>query len=256
MDDVKIIIAAHKKYEMPVNDIYVPIHVGGINKESLGYIKDSSGENISEKNNSYCELTDLYYAWKNMHSKYLGLVQYRRYFKGKLKVQINGKKRKILSKNEIIDCLNKYDVILPKKRHYWIETNESQYIHAHHKEGLIECENAIKKLYPEYLDNWHKLLKKRSGHRFNMYIMTKEKSDRYCEWLFSILEEVEKNVDITNWTKSEQRIFGYLAERLLDLYIVQNNYKFKNQSYFFAENQNWFKKIFNFIKRKFGGNKK
>ena len=33
MDDVKIIIAAHKKYEMPVNDIYVPIHVGGINKE-------------------------------------------------------------------------------------------------------------------------------------------------------------------------------------------------------------------------------
>lgn len=251
MNNIKLIIAAHKKYEMPSDEVYLPIHVGKEGKDSLGYQEDNVGENISSKNFSYCELTGLYWAYKNLEYDVLGLVHYRRYFKGKLKVVINGKKRKILSKEEIENILKEYDIILPSKRHYYIETNESQYLHAHHKEGLEECEKAINKLYPDYLEAWKHMLKRRSGHRFNMFIMNKENADKFCKWVFDVLEEVEKNVDISTWDKSEQRIFGYLAERMMDVYVERNNLKVKEQKYFFAEKQNWFKKIFNFLKRKF-----
>ena len=247
----KIIIAAHKKYEIPKTDIYIPIHVGANGKESIGYTGDNTNDNISDKNYSYCELTGLYYAYKNLDFDILGLVHYRRYFKGNEKAIINGKKHKIIGESEIIKDLSKYDILLPKKRHYYIETNKSQYVHAHHEEGLIECEKALLKLYPEYIPEWKKMLKMRSGHRFNMFIAKRELVENYSNWLFDILFEIEKNLDISNWNSSEQRVFGYLSERLIDVYVLHNHLKVKNKKYFFAEKQHWFKKIFNFIKRKF-----
>lgn len=252
MSETKLIVAVHKKYEMPKNDIYLPLQVGSEGKDDLGYEKDNTGENISSKNYSYCELTGLYWAWKNLKCDYIGLVHYRRYFKGSYKAVINGKKVSMLSNDDVVNILNDADIILPKKRHYWIETNESQYLHAHHSAGLIECGKALKKLYPEYEKEWNDMLKKRSGHRFNMFVSKKELADNYCKWLFDILEETERNIDISDWNKSEQRVFGYLSERLLDVYVNHNNLKIKNQRYSFIEKQNWFKKGFRFIKRKFG----
>ena len=60
MKDIKIIVATHKKYQMPNDDIYLPIHVGAEGKESIGYQADNVGENISNKNSYFCELTGLY----------------------------------------------------------------------------------------------------------------------------------------------------------------------------------------------------
>lgn len=248
--DTKIIIATHKKYDIPKEDIYLPVQVGACGKEKIGYICDNEGDNISDKNYCYCELTGLYYAYKNLSYDVLGLVHYRRYFKGETPAIINGKKRKIISNTEIDYILNTYDVILPKKRHYFIETNESQYAHAHHAEGLEVCKSVLVKLYPDYKDDWDKMLKKRSGHRFNMFIAKKEIANSYCNWLFNILFETEKHLDISEWSKNEQRVYGFLSERLLDVYISHNKLKVKNQNYFFAEKQNWVKKIFNFLKRK------
>ncbi len=85
--EVKIIIATHKKYKMPTDNMYLPLHVGAEGKKdkdgielNLGYIKDNTGENISELNSSFCELTGLYWAWKNLNSDYIGLAHYRRHF--------------------------------------------------------------------------------------------------------------------------------------------------------------------------------
>lgn len=87
---VKIIIATHKKYRMPEDKMYVPVHVGAEGKNDLGYTKDNSGENISLLNPSFCELTGLYWAWKNLDYDYLGLAHYRRHFSLKKKRMING----------------------------------------------------------------------------------------------------------------------------------------------------------------------
>lgn len=62
--NTKIIIATHKLYDMPQDDIYLPVHVGREGKEPLPYQPDNTGDNISDKNASYCELTGLYWAWK------------------------------------------------------------------------------------------------------------------------------------------------------------------------------------------------
>lgn len=90
---VKIIVATHKKYQMPSDQMYIPIHVGADGKKDaegndldFGYIKDNTGDNISNLNPSFCELTGLYWAWKNLDADYIGLVHYRRHFSKKRKV--------------------------------------------------------------------------------------------------------------------------------------------------------------------------
>lgn len=77
--DIKVIVATHKQYRMPSDNCYMPLHVGKQGKVDLGYLGDDSGDSISEKNGHYCELTGLYWAWKNLKSDYIGLVHYRRY---------------------------------------------------------------------------------------------------------------------------------------------------------------------------------
>ena len=114
MKDIKIIVATHKKYEMPIYSYYLPLHVGKKGKEDLGYVGDATGENISEKNPFYCELTGIYWAWKNLKADYIGLVHYRRQFKGKNKKE-NSLFDCILSNKEIDKILNETDIILPKK---------------------------------------------------------------------------------------------------------------------------------------------
>ena len=105
---------------MPKDDIYFPIHVGREGKADLGYIGDNTGDNISAKNANYCELTGLYWAWKNLKCDYIGLCHYRRYFAGKNLHTNNAEKKKavILHRQDYEKLLREYDTILPVKRNY------------------------------------------------------------------------------------------------------------------------------------------
>ena len=80
--DIKILVASHKKAEMPEDGIYLPVHVGRAlhPDREFGYQSDAEGDNISIKNPYYCELTALYWAWKNLKADYVGLAHYRRHF--------------------------------------------------------------------------------------------------------------------------------------------------------------------------------
>ena len=78
--DIKILVATHKKYRMPEDNIYLPIQVGAEGKQSFGFQRDDAGENISSANPRMCELTAVYWAWKNLNADYIGLVHYRRHF--------------------------------------------------------------------------------------------------------------------------------------------------------------------------------
>ena len=79
--NIKMIVATHKKYEMPKDLMYVPLQVGADGKEKItDYEQDNIGDNISSKNPYFCELTGLYWAWKNLDADYIGLSHYRRHF--------------------------------------------------------------------------------------------------------------------------------------------------------------------------------
>lgn len=248
----------HKPYSIPDDKLYTPIQVG-FNKSIINpntnspIIRDNTGNNISNKNKNYCELTALYWIWKNLNLQefdYVGLDHYRRHFSTSL---VKRKSSPVLSAKELEKLLEKntVDILLPKKRHYWIETNYSQYVHAHHKEDLEITRKAIMQLFPDYLSSYDTVMRKTSGHRFNMLIMRSDILAEYCSWLFPILEYVENNIDISNYSDYDSRIFGFIGERLLDVWLLTTKHTYKDISYIFKDPVNWIKKIASFIKRRF-----
>lgn len=250
---LNILIATQKKYWLPDEDVYLPIHVGREGKEYLGYIGDNTGNNISAKNANYCELTGLYWAWKNLKCDYIGLCHYRRYFASS---NIHGnniekKKAAILKRQDYEKLLQEYDVILPVKRNYYIETVRSQYEHAHSKRDLDVTEKIIGELYPEYSEAFAKVMGRRKLHILNMFVMKKQYFDEYCKWLFSILFELEKRIDISGYNQYEARVYGFISERLLNVWFEKQQLKIKEMPVVFLEKQNWPKKILEFLKRKF-----
>ncbi len=248
MKDIKIIICTTKKYNFPKDKIYLPLLLNSNNIKLKFDYKDNQGTNISDKNYSFCELTGLYWALNNLDFEYLGLDHYRRLF---TKNKITKFKKKPLTYLEINKLLDKYDCILPKKRHYYIETNYSHYIHAHHKEPLDKTKEIIKSKYPDYLESFNKVMEARSSHMFNMFIMKKDLLIKYTNFLFDVLFTLESDIDISTYSDYEKRVFGFVGELLLDVFIKKENIKYKDIDYIFTEKQNWFKKIFNFLKRKF-----
>lgn len=245
-------MATHKKYWMPKDEIYLPIHVGKKGKEDLGCIGDDTGDNISTKNPNYCELTGLYWAWKNLDCEYIGLCHYRRYFAHKSKrSKLEDKRQSILTKVDYEQLLQQYDVILPKKRNYYIETVRSQYEHAHNKRDLDEVENIIKEKYPVYIKAFEKVMNSRKLYIYNMFAMKKSLFDEYCAWLFDILFTLENRIDISDYDKYNARVFGFLSERLFNVWLEKKSLKVKTINVVFLEKINWIKKIYKFMKRKY-----
>ena len=232
---------------MPEDDIYLPLHVGKVGKPDIGFQGDDTGDNISEKNPNFCELTGLYWAWKNLDTDYIGLVHYRRHFSVKPK---KDKFESILTRQQIEKILNTIDLVLPRQRNYYIETIYSHYAHTFDSMHLDKTRLIIGKKYPEYLNSFDKVMKSRGAHMFNMFIMKKELLNEYCTWLFDILFELEKQINISSMTTFEARLFGRVSERLLDVWLNKNHILYKEISYIHMEPVNWWKKIGGFLKAK------
>lgn len=254
--DIKIIVATHKRALMPADECYLPLHVGREGKADLGYTGDNTGDNISARNPSFCELTGVYWAWKNLKADYVGLVHYRRAFAHHYRFSLSGRRKQILTKQDYEKLLLKADVILPGKRHYYIETSRSQYEHAHNPQDLVVLEQIIKERHPESADAFTNVMGRTSGHRFNMFVMRKAVFDDYCTWLFDILFELERRIDITTYNQYNSRVFGFIGERLLDVWVESRGIKYTEQKVLFLEKQNWVKKIYEFIRRKVVGKAK
>ena len=257
MESIKVIVATHKKYQMPKDEMYLPVHVGAEGKDSIDFTPDNTGDNISEKNPYYCELTGLYWAWKNLDADYIGLVHYRRHFTVSKKIpkEENEKFKIILSERQTRDLIKNTDVILPKKRHYYIENLYSHYEHTMYVEPLEITGEIIKEKYPDYWAEFEKLHTRTSAHMFNMMIMKKEILNEYCEWLFNILFELEKRINIAQYDSFHSRFFGRVSELLLDVWVNTNNIKYKEVKIIDMQNINWIKKGMSFLSAKFTGKK-
>ncbi|MGX3014402.1 DUF4422 domain-containing protein [Ursidibacter sp. B-7004-1] len=257
MNEVKIIIATHKAYQFPLEGYYQPIYVGSeLRNDKLDILSDNTGDNISIKNSSFCELTALYWAWKNHFFDdvdYIGLVHYRRYFKGK---EINFNGIKIASDNELISHLKNYDCIVPKKRNYYIETIYSHYKNAHFIKDIEITRDLISEKYSSYLPYFDIVMNGKKLHLYNMFVMNKENTKAYCEWLFPILFELENKIDITSYNIYQKRVFGFISERLFNVWILRNNISIKEVNIVNIERENWLNKIYYFLKRKLIGKSK
>ena len=248
---LKIVVATHKPYWMPGDSAYLPVQAGSAGKDSImGYQRDDDGVNISVKNPNYCELTALYWAWKNLDADYLGLAHYRRHFEGK---GAGDKKDRVATGAQVMDMLQKAPVVLPKPRNYYIETNYSQYVHAHHEEDLVQTRALLQERSPKLVEKYDEVMDRTYGHRFNMFVMRRDVADEWCSWLFDLLFALEERLDISDYSQNDARVFGFVSERLLDVWIEGNAIECVEMPVVNLESQHWVKKGTSFLKRKFGG---
>lgn len=234
---IKILVACHKADPaIRQDDIYMPIHVGkALHPElDLGFQGDDTGDNISEKNGSYCELTAHYWYWKNCKiDDYVGLCHYRRYFDfgdrlpyGKYQVNLTPQDFGTLEydNREIFKAMDGVDIILttPIRYPYSLYTD---YCCCHILEDLQVMERVIKDMYPCYSDAFDIIMRHNNKlSHYNMFVMSGDLFRDYSKWLFDILFEVQKRIRISEYP-SQARVFGYMAERLLNIYVKGRNLK-------------------------------
>lgn len=218
--DTRIYVMTHKKIEPIENDIYIPLHVGRHGKESLGYIGDDTGESISEKNSNYCELTGLYWLWKNVDCDIIGVCHYRRFFT---------RHEQILDREYIENTLHIYDAIIPDSR-CSAEGNVKLHYGARHMiEDLMLCGEVIGEIYPEYNNAFEIVMNANLISVGNMWITRKEIFDKYCQWLFDILFEVEKRIDFSKYDEYQGRVMGFLSERLFRVWLIMQEYNIREE---------------------------
>lgn len=253
--ELSIFSVFHKDYPQPGGNFICPIQVGkSINTVDLGMLSDNTGVNISFKNGTYCELTALFWIWKNIddiQSEFIGLSHYRRYFcLPETKVKNFGwikfskeNKHAIFTKQLNVDELSKLGgemmssrllrplkegkLIVPRPistthgKQYPFSIKDN-YIFHHIKEDWDILEVCIAELYPDYSDFASTFFSdSREMYSFNMFVGHRNFLISYCEWLFPLLEAIERKVKISSYPY-QQRIFGFMAERLFNLYLKKN----------------------------------
>jgi len=237
--NVKILVCTHKKAPCLNDEVYMPIQVGRLDVDyDLGFQTDAEGINIGHKHYTYSEFTAIYWAWKNIKDiEYIGYCHYRRYFC--LNQHKNYPREALIIKEEELfkidfstdslkNIFSKYDVVLPRKRIFpsnvWKVMNS-----CHDKRDMQIVEKILEKLHPEYVQTFNKCLKKTNRlEQVGILITRKEIFDRYCEWLFSILEEIEKNTNFNENSLHTGRKIGFIAEQLCPVYFHHHNFRIKH----------------------------
>ena len=249
MSRTRIIVASHAPYWMPADALYLPVHAGAASKETLpGFQRDDEGENISDRNARYSELTALYWAWKNLDAQYIGLAHYRRHFRG-------AGERGTLTSAEAERLLARAPVILPRKRNYYIETVESHYAHTADGEHIDILREVVAELAPEYSAALERRLAMRTTHICNMFVMRRDILDAYCAWLFPILDKVDARIDFASLPPYHARAVGRVAEYLLDVWVDTNGIAYVERSMRILGSRHLVGRVRAFLAAKFLGRK-
>jgi hypothetical protein len=235
------------------NEIYVPIMAGKVlHTDPIKLRGDDTGDSISEKNQFFSELTGIYWVWKNTTQDIVGCCHYRRYFSAhdepfdyKLKRavykfaglykkrygliytgNIERFKSRIISQVEIREIFQHYDAILPQKRKlkYSVRIHYERY---HNNQDLKIIEDILRTISPEFLPAYSDVLNGKRLYANNMFILPAEHFNQFMTWWFKVLFEFEKNVDLNEYRGYQQRVVGFLAERLLTTWFYHQKLRVK-----------------------------
>lgn len=261
MADIKLFVCCHKLELIPKHPLLFPIQVGAFlaDKHFRDYLHDDTGDNISEKNGSYCELTAQYWAWKNVKADYYGFFHYRRFLYPDINARLPYRIERepnlsILNKigyGEFADLIQKYDLIAPIGENMYVSVRD-HYANApfHHLTDLDLVEMITRERTPEISGAMEEYMSNTISYFGNIYIMRRRLFQNYCSWLFPVLEEFDCISDTKNYSVQEKRVDGYLAERLLGTYITKIKKESKNKvleipRVHFASTNYWRKSLIN-----------
>lgn len=253
--EIKICVAYHKPSDLLPGDIYLPIHVGkSLHPElNLGIQGDNEGDNISDENGYYCELTALYWLWKNVKADVKGLFHYRRILATETNFKLYLRKQRdrifkrdylpslTMDKNKFLDTAKitsekipqmmiVFDILTTRKCKFTLDVN--RYFSNIGREYITILRKALFNKYPEYVPKFEESLKSYETHFANITVMKNSIFNDYCQFIFTTLEEVKRILIDDNYLidlKSElifSRILGYLAEILTNVYVEFNKTKY------------------------------
>ena len=229
----------HTRFEQTYPQDYYPLLVGAVNRSpdmKEGVMTDDSGEQMSAFNDSYCELTGLYWMWKNCQDPVIGLLHYRRFF---LEIR-----KKIAFRDDIYlkdpgdvsNChlmtaaeaeahLKKADLIV-KLSHTYHWNMRAKLLDCIAPQVLKDLEAALMETDPAEYERFEQYLKRHRQILFNMFIGKKAVIDRYCEWLFPILQKADEKEIARSGERYHHREIGYLGEILFTYWIEDRKIPF------------------------------
>lgn len=222
MHRLRIFIVTHKPCSIPSDGVMTPIHVGRAvspYKVEMSWMQgDDTGDHISSKNGSYCEMTAHYWIWKNVHdTEYVGVCHYRRFF------AID------ISEDDIEEVMADADVLMVEPS-WHIDSVYAYFAKFMGAENMTILWMVMKRLYPEYAETLEQVCDGVKFYPFNMMLCKKELFDEYCEWIFSVLGECEKYVKPSPYTNG-RRALAYMAELLTGVYFIYKRMKIKTVPY-------------------------
>ena len=273
MSDIKIMVCCHKPCEVPNSDLYMPIHVGkmiseyDLNMQTDCEVNGTPCENISGYNQFYCEMTSMYWAWKNIsrlypNIEYIGLSHYRRLFnpnhlfsihritKGKLKlinkiifsrpitstlidcnknIKQYDNKRIDKDQNKLIDIIRGNDIVSTKPILYLSSTVESEF-HRIGRANINLLKDIVNQKYNNYYSTLDHLLNGNKLYAANMIVLKTSLLDEYCEFVFGCLNEHRKKmVEEGLLLKDTEKVYSRIPGYLAELLTATYvTYKEKN----------------------------
>lgn len=247
---MKIYVVTHEPIDIDLPANYELFQVGAAVNGAFCEHNDAVGEdNISVKNPNYCELTAAYWIWKNDHENdIVGLMHYRRFL---TKSILSNSIKHLIDEKTVIRDLRKYDFLVPNQIDVMPNVKAQMLAGAVRQESFDILEQVICNLYPDYKSAFAKVFYGDKTYICNIFIAKKKDWDEYYSWLFSIFNEMEKYVDMTGYTKQEQRLYGYLSERLFSVYIAKNIKRVKKMRMLTLPGLSFVKRIINKFKRIF-----
>ncbi|MBD5237148.1 MAG: DUF4422 domain-containing protein [Bacteroidales bacterium] len=206
--NVKILVAAHKADPaIRQDEVYIPIHVGkALHPElDLGFQGDNTGDNISEKNASYCELTAMYWAWKNLKDvDIIGLAHYRRYLN--------------ISNDDILNFFRRSGIILPEKFHCRTDNYTNLVSLLTHEEAILAIDTLLK-MHPDAKGSIQRYFYQSNRYSvFNMFIADWNTFNEYCSFLFPYLLKLEHRLSEPSYSRLKRNL-GYVAEAMFGFWI-------------------------------------
>lgn len=220
---LKIYVVTHKPFTPPTDAMYVPVYAGASNDNPMGVQGEEVEDNITNLNRWINECTVLYWIWKHTNEPYVGLNHYRRYFSLTRAASYD----KIVKAAEVIEDLHKYDMLVaPLYDSYPFSLKTQMEVSVNNEafeKGYYKVRSIIEEKYPGYLREFDIYFHGHSMYPCNMFITNRAILNAYCGWLFDILPEACADFDVDAYDSYSQRMIGFMAERLLTLWIIHNN---------------------------------
>lgn len=219
-----IYIATHKRVDLPKLKGYRAIQVGSAPDAFPGCLRDDTGDNIADKNANYCELTALYWIWKNVDDPCKGLAHYRRYFG---KRAMSSRTGDIESYDALVGMLEGRDLLAARPAVYHVSAREQLLMECCTPETFDRLEAVVEALRPEYMEAFRRFFAGNRAAQYNMLFCRRGLFDDYCAWLFPVLFRLEDAVDLSGANDYQKRLFGFVGERLMNVWIMHNRLSVK-----------------------------